>query len=151
MNKNLERAIHKILEKNLSRLLRLSLGVIFIWFGAVKFIPGASSAEWIATHTIEALTLGYVGPNVSLPALAFFETMLGFLFLSGKCVRLTTCLFLGHMLGTFTPLVLFPQLTFSKFPVAATLEGQYIMKNIVLVVAGLAIWTLSYKEAEQAI
>ena len=43
------------------------------------------------------------------------------------------------MPGTITPLFLFPAETFTIFPWVPNLEGQYIIKNLVLISAGLVV------------
>ncbi len=120
-------------------ILRVGLGVIFLWFGVLKFFPNLSPAEELATKTIQTLTFGIVQPDLSLPLLATLETLIGLGLITGKFMRITLLLLLFQMLGTVTPLVLFPSETFTQFPYAPTLEGQYIIKNIVLVAAGLVI------------
>jgi uncharacterized membrane protein YkgB len=119
--------------------LRIGLGLVFLWFGALKFFPDLSPAQDLATRTISQLTLGAVGPDISLPILATWESLIGLGLLSKRFLR-TTLLLLGvQMVGTVMPLVLFPAETFTQFPYAPTLEGQYIIKNIVLVGAAIAI------------
>jgi uncharacterized membrane protein YphA (DoxX/SURF4 family) len=120
-------------------LLRISLGVVFFWFGFLKFFPGVSSAETLATRTIETLTFGIVTPDLSLPVLALWECAIGLGLITGKFMRVTLLLLFVQMLGTVTPLFLFPEETFVIFPFVPTLEGQYIIKNIVLISAGLVI------------
>lgn len=120
-------------------LLRVSIGVIFLWFGVLKFFPGMSPAQDLASRTIEALSFGRVPPTVSVPLLATLETAIGLGLLTGWFLRATLLLLLLQMAGTVTPLVLFPQETFTRFPIAPTLEGQYIIKNIVLVSAAILI------------
>lgn len=120
-------------------LLRISLGIVFLWFGALKFFPNLSPAEDLAARTIQTLTFGIVSPAVSLPVLAAWEVLIGLGLISGKFMRATLLLLLVQMAGTVTPLFLFPQETFTAFPYAPTLEGQYIIKNIVLVSAGIVI------------
>ncbi len=119
--------------------LRIGLGVVFLWFGVLKFFPNLSPAQELATRTIETLTFGLVQPQLSLPLLAALETLIGLGLLTGKFMRITLLLLLFQMIGTVTPLFLFPGETFTQFPYAPTLEGQYIIKNIVLVAAGLVI------------
>lgn len=120
-------------------LLRISLGVVFLWFGLLKFFPNLSPAQEIATRTIQTLTFGLVGPALSLPILATWEALIGLGLISGRFMRVTLLLLLLQMLGTITPLFLFPGETFTQFPFAPTLEGQYIIKNMVLVSAALVI------------
>lgn len=120
-------------------MLRISIAVIFLWFGVLKFFPGMSPAQDLAARTIEALSFGRVPPPVSVPLLAALETAIGLGLLTGRFLRATLLLLLLQMAGTVTPLALFPHETFTKFPIAPTLEGQYIIKNIVLVSAAILI------------
>lgn len=120
-------------------LLRLSLGIVFFWFGVLKFFPGLSPAQELASRTIAALTFGRVPSAVSVPVLATWECAIGLGLLSGVFMRATLLLLFVQMLGTITPLVLYPFETFYRFPYAPTLEGQYIIKNIVLISAGIVI------------
>lgn len=120
-------------------LTRVGLGIVFLWFGALKFFPDLSPAQDLATRTIETLSFGLVKPAVSLPVLAAWECLIGLGLITGKLPRLTLLLLWLQMLGTVTPLALFPAETFTRFPFAPTLEGQYIIKNIVLVTASLVI------------
>ncbi len=120
-------------------ILRVGLGIVFLWFGVLKFFPDLSPAEELATKTIQTLTFGIVQPQLALPMLATLETLIGLGLIAGKFMRITLLLLLFQMIGTVTPLFLFPAETFTQFPYAPTLEGQYIIKNIVLVAAGLVI------------
>jgi len=120
-------------------LLRISVGIVFLWFGLLKFFPNLSPAEDLAARTISTLTFGIVQPNVSVPVLALWETLIGLGLISGMFMRATLALLALQMLGTITPLFLFPQETFTVFPIAPTLEGQYIIKNVVLVSAAIVI------------
>lgn len=120
-------------------MLRVSIGIVFLWFGVLKFFPGMSPAQDLAARTIQALSFGRMTPDVSVPFLATFETLIGLGLLSGRFLRPTLLLLLLQMAGTVTPLALFPKETFTLFPFAPTLEGQYIIKNIVLVSAAILI------------
>jgi uncharacterized membrane protein YphA (DoxX/SURF4 family) len=120
-------------------LLRIALGINFFWFGALKFFPGLSPAEDLATRTIEVLTFGIVGAGVSLPALATLEVLIGLGLLSGRFLRAVLAMLAVQMVGTMTPLVLFPAETFTIFPIAPTLAGQYILKNMVLAAAAAVV------------
>jgi len=120
-------------------LLRVSLGIVFLWFGALKLFPGLSSAEQLATRTIEVLTFGLIVPSVSLVILAIWECLIGVGLLLGVALRAVLLLLMLQMLGTVTPIFLFPDEVFTRIPYAPTLEGQYIIKNIVLVAAALVI------------
>jgi uncharacterized membrane protein YphA (DoxX/SURF4 family) len=120
-------------------LLRGSLGVVFVWFGILKFFPGLSPAQELAARTIARLTFGLVPASVGLPVLAAWECAIGLGLLTGLFLRATLLLLVVQMMGTVTPLVFFPAETFMRFPYAPTLEGQYIIKNVVLVAAAIVI------------
>lgn len=119
--------------------LRISVGIIFLWFGILKFSPGLSPAQEIATVTIERLTFGFIQAKAALIILATWETLIGLGLISGKFLRVTLFLLFAQMLGAMTPLLLFPAETFTIFPYAPTFEGQYIIKNLVLISAGLVV------------
>lgn len=119
--------------------LRISLGAIFVWFGALKLVPGFSPAEGLATKTITLLSGGLIPADLIPPGLGVWECLIGAGLLSGIWMRATLLLLALQMLGTFTPLVLFPHECFTHVPFAPTLEGQYIIKNLVLIAAGMAI------------
>jgi uncharacterized membrane protein YphA (DoxX/SURF4 family) len=120
-------------------LLRISLAIVFIWFGVLKFFPGLSPAQNLAADTISVLTFGLLSPKTTVLILAAWETLIGLGLITGFFLRGTLLLLWVQMLGTLTPLVIFPSLCFSSFPLVPTLEGQYIIKNIVLISAGLVI------------
>ena len=121
------------------RLLRISLGIVFLWFGALKFFLGMSPASDLAARTISVLSFGMVPASVSVPLLAGWECLIGLGLLSGIFMRFTLLLLAAQMAGTLTPLVLFPQEVFSHVPYAPTLEGQYIIKNAVLISAAIVL------------
>jgi uncharacterized membrane protein YphA (DoxX/SURF4 family) len=125
--------------RNGVQLLRIALGVVFLWFGALKLFPGLSPAQELAGRTITILTLGIVPPNVSIPILAVWECVIGLGLISGRWMRATIFLLVAQMAGTMLPLAFFPESTFTRLPYAPTLEGQYIIKNLVLVTAALVL------------
>lgn len=118
--------------------LRIALGIVFLWFGAQKFFPGLSTAETLAVRTIAKITFGYVTPEISRPLLAAWETAIGLGLLTGRLMRVTLGLLFLQMIGTFMPLFFFPAETW-RYPFVPTLEGQYIIKNGVLVAAGIVL------------
>lgn len=123
-------------------LLRISLGVVFLWFGVLKFSEGMSPAQDLAGRTIEVLSFGLVQPAVSLPLLALWECVIGLGLISGVWLRATLLLLFLQMIGTLTPIFLFPHEVFIRVPYAPTLEGQYIIKNMVLISGALVIGAL---------
>jgi uncharacterized membrane protein YphA (DoxX/SURF4 family) len=120
-------------------LLRLSLGLVFFWFGILKFFPGMSPAQGLAIKTIQILTFGMVPDNIIIYGLATWEVLIGLGLLFGFAMRATLLLLFLQMMGTITPLMLFPHESFQIFPISPTLEGQYIIKNLVLISAGIVI------------
>ncbi|MEO7646769.1 MAG: DoxX family membrane protein [Gemmatimonadaceae bacterium] len=120
-------------------LTRIALGMVFLWFGAIKFVPGWSPAADLAGRTIEQITFGMIRPEIGLPVLAAWESLIGIGLLLGRYLRLTLLLLFVQMPGTMLPLVLFPSETFTAFPFSPTMEGQYIIKNLVLVGAAIVI------------
>ncbi len=116
---------------SISSMLSVCIGIVYVWFGMLKFFPGLSPAETIAMDTISELTLGFIPQKVSLLMLAVWETVLGVLLIVGFLNRFALNLAMVHMVLTFTPFFFFPDLTFTNAPLGLTLLGQYIMKNIV--------------------
>jgi uncharacterized membrane protein YphA (DoxX/SURF4 family) len=120
-------------------ILRISLGVVFFWFGILKFFPDLSPAQDLAARTIETLTFGLMGESISIPLLAAWEVLIGLGLISGRFMRITLLLLFAQMIGTVLPVFFFPDEVFTHIPYAPTMEGQYIIKNLVLVSAGLVI------------
>lgn len=120
-------------------MLRVSVAIIYLWFGVLKFFPGMSPAQDLAARTIGTLSLGLVPPAAAVFLLAVLETTIGLGLLLARHLRIVLPLMLAQMAGTVAPMLLFPHETFTRAPIAPTLEGQYIFKNLVLVCAALVI------------
>jgi len=120
-------------------LLRLSVGIIFFWFGILKFFPGLSPAEDLAIRTIDLLSFGMISANVSIHIIAAWEVLIGIGLLTGIYMRATLFLLFLQIAGTISPVFLFPEEVFTKIPYAPTLEGQYIIKNLVIISAGIVL------------
>jgi uncharacterized membrane protein YphA (DoxX/SURF4 family) len=120
-------------------ILRLSIGIVFFWFGILKFFEGLSPAEDIAVRTISTMTFGLIGDKVILYGLATWEVLIGIGLIFRIFLRETLLLLYLQMLGTFMPIFIFPGEVFHIFPISFTLEGQYIVKNIVLLSAGIVL------------
>ncbi|MEO7713998.1 MAG: hypothetical protein ABIV10_13865 [Gemmatimonadaceae bacterium] len=134
---SLDRAITQWMAKYGVGILRVALGVVFLWFGFLKYFPGVSSEEELATRTINVLTLGLMPAHVSRVLLATWECAIGLGLLTSKAMRTTLLLLFAQMLGTLMPLVLFPAETFARFPVVPTLQGQFIIKNFIFIAAAI--------------
>jgi uncharacterized membrane protein YphA (DoxX/SURF4 family) len=114
--------------------LRMALGIIFIWFGSLKFFPGLSPAAELVERTIY-----WLPPSYFIPVLAAWEVLIGICLLVRPLIRLGIFLLFAQMVGTFLPLVVLPEATWRVFPYAPTMEGQYILKNLVIIGAALVI------------
>ncbi|WP_420629477.1 DoxX family membrane protein [Candidatus Leptofilum sp.] len=115
-------------------IMRIGLGIIFFWFGALKLVPGLSPAEELVRNTTY-----FVNPDWFIPVLAVWEMAIGLGLMLGKFMRLTLLLLFLQMPGTALPLLVLPDSVWTEFPYGLTLEGQYIVKNLVLIGAGLVL------------
>lgn len=113
--------------------LRISLGIIFFWFGALK-IFGDSPANDLITKTVY-----WFNPDVFIPILGIWEALIGICLLVPSFIRLGLLLLALQMPGTFLPLILLPEVCFQSIPFSLTLEGQYIVKNLVLIGAAMVV------------
>lgn len=123
--------------------LRLAIAAIMLWFSVPKLFPGVSPAQDLAERTIATLTGGLIHGDTARISIAVLEIAIGLGFIVGKAIPLVVLVSLGHLLGTATPLVLFPAETWAA-PGVGTLEGQYILKNLVLVAALVALLALRH-------
>ena len=119
--------------------LRVSVGIVFLWFGMLKFFPGLSPAQGLAIRTIDVLTFGLLRESFIIYTLAVWETLIGIGLIFKIYMRETLALLFLQMIGTITPIFIFPAEVFTQFPYGLTLEGQYIIKNVVLVSAAIAL------------
>uniref|UniRef100_UPI000A7333D4 DoxX family membrane protein n=1 Tax=Streptomyces sp. SBT349 TaxID=1580539 RepID=UPI000A7333D4 len=120
--------------------LRVSVGIVFLWFGVLKFIPHGSPAEELAIRCTRALSFDLVPPEVCRLLLAILETSIGVGLITGILLRLTLAVFFVHMAGVFTVFVLAPDAIWAEdMPMELTLEGQYVVKNVVLIAACLTV------------
>ena len=129
-----DRTITKWMGQNGLVFLRISLGIVFFWFGVLKFFPGLSPAENLVRNTIY-----FINPDIFIPILAVWETIIGFGLITGMHMRLTLLLLFLQIPGTALPLIVLPDTVWTNFPYGLTLEGQYIIKNLVLIGGGLVL------------
>jgi uncharacterized membrane protein YphA (DoxX/SURF4 family) len=135
----MERKITNMLARISLTYLRIGMGILFLWFGVLKFFPGINSAEDLAVNTIQHLTFSMLAPDTGRVLLAILETFIGIGLLTGKWTRLTLLLLAFQMLGTLAPIILFPGEVFEYIPYAPTTEGRNILKNFILIGAGLVL------------
>ncbi len=115
---------------------RFSLFVVFFWFGLLKVI-GLSPASALVQKLFEN-TIPFMSFGTFLIIFGIFECLIGILFLIKGAERVVIPLLLVHMITTFGPLVLLPGETWQSFLVP-TFEGQYIIKNLVVIATGIGI------------
>jgi uncharacterized membrane protein YphA (DoxX/SURF4 family) len=120
-------------------LMRVSIGIIFFWFGALKFFDGMSPAQTLAIETINLMTFGLFTEKVIIYGLASLEVLIGIGMLFNLFIKQTIILLFLQMAGTFMPVFLFPGGVFNIFPYSLTLEGQYIVKNLVVISGAIII------------
>lgn len=129
----IDRRISGWMDRHGRLFLRLSLAVIFIWFGALKPL-GISPAEELVKHTVY-----WLPPEVFVPILGWWEVAIGVGLLFRPLIRLALFLLFVQMPGTVLPLILLPEVCFTSFPFGLTLEGQYIIKNLILISAAIVV------------
>ena len=129
----LDRRIASWMQRNGLFVLRVGLAVVFIWFGLLKPL-GMSPAEELVRRVIYV-----VPPDFFVPFLGWWEVAIGVGLLYRPLNRTAIFLLFLQMPGTLLPLVLLPEVCFTQVPWGLTLEGQYIIKNAVLIGAALAV------------
>jgi uncharacterized membrane protein YkgB len=123
-------------------LLRISIAVIFIWFGMLKVLDISPATDLVAA------TVYLVSPDVFIPVLGVWEVLIGICLLYRPLIRVGILLLFFQLPGTFLPIVLLPEVVFTTVPYGLTVEGQYIIKNLVIIGAALAIGSTVRRNAE---
>ena len=114
--------------------LRYSLGLIYIWFGILKPF-GLSPAQELVENTV----YWFDNPKTFVPILGWWEVAIGLSMCIKPLIRVSILLLFIQMPGTFLPLILLPEVCFNNFPFGLTLEGQYIIKNLIIISAALVV------------
>jgi uncharacterized membrane protein YphA (DoxX/SURF4 family) len=127
-----------------NHILAITIGLVYLWFGGLKFFNHLSPAEDLAKNTMDVLTLGFIPSNVSIILLAIWETLIGIFLISNIFRKQVIIIALVHLVFTFTPFIFFPNQSFNHSPLVFTLLGQYIFKNVVIIGALLTL----YKQSE---
>lgn len=128
--------------RHITTLLSFSLFVIYFWFGIQKFFPHVSPAEEIASKTIQALTFNLFSPKLGLLILAFWEVGISILVLCCPNNKYVLAAIFVHLIFTFSPFLLFPALTQGDVIGSLSLLGQYIVKNLILLVSVYTLYAL---------
>ena len=135
----LDAAIHGFLVAHSIQLLRIVVGLMFLIFGVLKFFPGVSPVEDLTIKTTDALSFDHIPGHIASVIIASLECIIGLLLISGRGLRVATYLLAGQLIGILAPLVLFTGRLFDGPHNAPTLEGQYVIKDFILVAAGFVV------------
>jgi len=128
-----EKTVSKTLQKHSYLLLRISMGIVYLWYGLLKIVDMSPVEELVyrATH--------WIGVKEFVTFLGYWEVVIGLCLLIKKFNRLGLLLLFLQFPGTFLPLFLNPEDCFTMIPFGLTLEGQYVFKNLILVSVGLTL------------
>ena len=131
---NLDDRLIGFVQRNSVLWLRIALGVVFLWFGALKLFGVSPVADLVAR------TLPFLTPDVAVRGIGALEVLIAFGLVTGWAIRVTMFLFFAQMAGTFLILVLEPSLSFQHGnPLLLTVMGEFVVKNLVLVTAGFVV------------
>jgi putative oxidoreductase len=136
---SVDAAIHRLLRAHSIALLRITVGLVILAFGVLKFFPGVSPVEELTKMTTDKLTFGLVPGHIAIVVVAALESLIGLLLISGRFLRLAVYLLFGQLIGILAPLVLFTGRLFAGPHHAPTLEGQYVIKDLILVASGFVV------------
>ena len=129
-----ERTVRRLLDRASPMLLRISLGIVFVWFGALK-VAGVSAVGGLVAATVPFLDSAWL-----VPVLGVVEIVIGLAFATGRLLRVVIPVFATHMAGTLLVLITLPNVAFEGGnPLLLTAVGEFVVKNLVLLTAGLAV------------
>ena len=113
-------------------LLRMTLGLVFVWFGLLKVFGYSPVADLVIK------TAYFLPPNVAVVGIGILETIIGLGLLTGLAMRVTLLLFFLQMCSTFLAVVTRPELLLQNGnPLLLSIYGEFLLKNFVLLAAGL--------------
>ena len=136
----LEDRVFGYLDQHAYRILKVSIGVIYVIFGSLKFFPSFSPAEQLASDTICLITFDVLSGNSACTTLAIMEVGIGLLLISNLWSRGVLLFTMWHMACTFLPLIILPDYAFTSEPFTFSIVGQYIVKNLVIISALLVLY-----------
>ncbi len=130
----IDRSVSSFLRRWSIPTLRVSLGIVFVWFGALKVFDVTPVAALVRR------TVYWFDPSWVVPVLGLFEIVVGVGLLAKFALRAVLALFALQMVGTFLVLVLLPEVSFQDGnPLLLTVEGEFVVKNLVLLSAGMVV------------
>lgn len=121
------------------RILSISIGLIFFYFGILKLFPNASPAESLGINTLSMLCFEILSRQACILSLAALELAIGISLITGKFLKWGILVGMAHLVCTFSPVLLFPEQVFAGSVWTPSLLGQYIYKNVALIAA---LWVL---------
>ncbi len=131
--KKADRTVLAVFERYGHRLHRVSLGLLYIWFGLLKPLGHKTTTSLLA-HTV------YWGnPESTVLILGWWEVAIGICLMFRPLVRLALLLLVIRLPGIPLAFILKPEVCFFQFPLAPTPEGQYLIKDFAVFLATLAI------------
>ncbi len=139
MNKavrTLDKRIIEWLERNFLHFARIAIFITYFYFGMLKLLGHSPISPLASELTTQTVGIKYF--SIAFTLLAIYECLIGIFFLFPRMNRLVIPMLLGHMLIVCSPLILLPGLTWVK-PFVPTLEGQYIIKNFVVIVLAMGV------------
>ena len=145
--RQIDAAIVRFLQRWSVPLLRISLGIVFIWCGALTVFAMTPVTDLVAA------TVYWVDPDWFVPALGVVEMIVGIGLIVRRALRIVLILFVAQMAGTFMVLIVVPEVAFEGGNVIeSTVEGEFVIKNLVLLTAGLVVGSTvgSAEETTQA-
>lgn len=126
------------LRKHSDQIARVSLFIIFVWFGLLKVFL-ISPAGPLVTSLLQSTFLGFIDPDTFVRYFGVFEVVLGAMILLPKLERITFAILLFHLFTTVMPLFMIPHAVWDGF-MLPNLVGQYIIKNVALLSLGLVLF-----------
>ena len=130
----IDQRVRKLLAMWAVPLLRVSLGIVFLWFGALKVLDVTPDTDLVAE------TVYWVDPDWFVPLLGWVEVAVGAALIIRRGLRLVLPVFLAQLVGTFLVLVVQPDVAFQEGNLfKLTVEGEFVVKNLVLLSAGLVV------------
>lgn len=141
-----DRMVVAALERWSVPLLRLSLGIVFLWFGGLKVFGVTPVTDLVAA------TVYWVDPDWFVVSLGVVEMVVGVGLILRRAMRIILAVFLAQMAGTFLVLILLPDIAFQDGnPLKLTVEGEFVIKNLVLLSAGLVVGSMVRRDRESLV
>src|SRR3989344_35876 len=133
---NLDAGIISFLKRIGFPIARLAIFIVFFWFGFLKVL-GLSPANPLVSNLLEK-TLSFISFDTFIILFGIYEMLIALSFLISGWERIAVFFLVPHMLATFLPLLLLPSMVWSVFLVP-TLEGQYIIKNLLILALAIGL------------